>query len=58
MKRGTAIGNSVPHLHWLLAPRFTHDVAPGKPLPSSGYITFSEDEVRGDAIALQEILNE
>jgi diadenosine tetraphosphate (Ap4A) HIT family hydrolase len=50
------LGNGVPHLHWLLAPRFTDDIAPGKPLPASGYIAFPKDEVRRDATTLQQLL--
>ncbi len=50
------LGNGEPHLHWLLAPRFLNDVAPGKPLPTEGYITFPENEIRRDARALQALL--
>ena len=52
------MGNGQPHLHWLLAPRFLDDVAPGVPLPPSGYTAFPEDEVRRDALALRELLEE
>ena len=50
------MGNGQPHLHWLLAPRFGDDVAPGVPLPASGYTTFPDDEVRRDAQALAGLL--
>jgi diadenosine tetraphosphate (Ap4A) HIT family hydrolase len=50
------LGNRVPHLHWLVAPRFSDDVAPGDPLPGSGYHTFPEDAVRQDVAMLREEL--
>lgn len=50
------LGNGEPHLHWLLAPRFADDVAPGEPLPASSYVTFSKDEVQRDARALKGLL--
>src|SRR5215510_13440645 len=40
------LGNRIPHLHWLVAPRFVDDVAPGDPLPGTGYHDFPEDMVR------------
>lgn len=50
------LGNRIAHLHWILAPRFIDDVAPGDPLPGSEYHTFPEDEVQGDVTALQKAL--
>ena len=50
------LGNRLPHLHWLLAPRFLDDVAPGDPLPGSGYHDFPEDAVRREVALLRELL--
>ena len=50
------LGNRIPHLHWILAPRFLDDVAPGGPLPGSEYHTFPEDEVQRDITALRKAL--
>ena len=50
------LGNGVPNLHWLVAPRFWEDVAPGGPLPASGYADFPEDEVRRDVEVLRGLL--
>jgi hypothetical protein len=50
------LGNRIPHLHCLLAPRFWEDVAPGDPLPGSGYIDFPEDEVRREVALLRGLL--
>jgi diadenosine tetraphosphate (Ap4A) HIT family hydrolase len=50
------LGNRVPHLHCLVAPRFWEDVAPGDPLPGSGYVDFPEDDVRRDVKVLQGLL--
>ena len=50
------LGNRIPHLHWLLAPRFWDDVAPGDPLPGSGYHDFPEDAVRREVAMLRELL--
>lgn len=50
------LGNRLPHLHWLLAPRFQDDIAPGDPLPGSGYRDFPEDEIRRDVAALRAVL--
>ena len=50
------LGNRVAHLHWILAPRFIDDIAPGDPLPGAGYHPFPEDEVRRDVAALREAL--
>jgi diadenosine tetraphosphate (Ap4A) HIT family hydrolase len=54
------LGNTVPHLHTHLLPRFTDDPAPGRPfplLPQNGQeSTFSEDLLRDDATALRKLL--
>ena len=50
------LGNRIAHLHWILAPRFLDDIAPGDPLPGSGYHAFPEDEVRREVAALREAL--
>lgn len=50
------LGNRIAHLHWLLAPRFVDDVAPGDPLPGSGYHAFPEDEVRREVAMLRQVL--
>jgi diadenosine tetraphosphate (Ap4A) HIT family hydrolase len=50
------LGNRMPHLHWLLAPRFEHDVAPGDPLPGHGYLDFPEDAVRQEVALLRDAL--
>ena len=50
------LGNRIAHLHWLLAPRFVDDVAPGDPLPGSGYQPFPEAEVRREVAMLRDLL--
>ena len=50
------LGNRIPHLHWLVAPRFLEDVAPGDPLPGSGYHDFPEDAVRREVAMLRQLL--
>jgi diadenosine tetraphosphate (Ap4A) HIT family hydrolase len=50
------LGNRVAHLHWLIAPRFVDDVAPGDPLPGSGYHDFPENEVRREVARLRDAL--
>lgn len=52
------LGNRLPHLHCLLAPRFLNDVAPGDPIPAFDYHDFPEDEVRRDVEALRAILSD
>ncbi|MCI0727506.1 MAG: HIT domain-containing protein [Chloroflexi bacterium] len=52
------LGNRIPHLHWLVAPRFLDDVAPGGPLPGSGYHDFPEDAVRWEVAMLRELLTQ
>jgi len=52
------LGNRIPHLHCLLAPRFRDgDVAPGDPIPAFNYHAFPEDEVRGEVAALRALLS-
>ncbi len=55
-KNFSLLGNRVAHLHWILAPRFVDDIAPGDPLPGSGYHDFPEDEIRGEVRLLREAL--
>jgi diadenosine tetraphosphate (Ap4A) HIT family hydrolase len=50
------LGNRMAHLHWIVAPRFVDDVAPGDPLPGSGYRDFPEDDVRREVALLREAL--
>jgi diadenosine tetraphosphate (Ap4A) HIT family hydrolase len=50
------LGNRVAHLHCLIAPRFWEDVAPGDPLPGSGYVEFPEAEVRREVAMLRALL--
>ena len=50
------LGNRMPHLHWLMAPRFLEDVAPGDPLLGSKYHDFPEDVVRQEVAMLRELL--
>lgn len=52
------LGNGDPHLHWLIAPRFVEDVAPGVPLPVSGCKAFDDEELDRDRTSLSAILNE
>jgi diadenosine tetraphosphate (Ap4A) HIT family hydrolase len=52
------LGNRIPHLHWLLAPRFEDDIAPGDPLPGSGYHDFPETDVRREVAMLRDVLAE
>jgi diadenosine tetraphosphate (Ap4A) HIT family hydrolase len=51
------LGNRLPHLHCLLAPRFLDDVAPGDPIPAFGYHDFPEAEVRQEVEALRRLLS-
>jgi diadenosine tetraphosphate (Ap4A) HIT family hydrolase len=54
------LGNTVPHLHTHLLPRFTEDPAPGRPfplLPQNGQESmFDEDLLHDDATALRQLL--
>jgi diadenosine tetraphosphate (Ap4A) HIT family hydrolase len=48
------LGNTTPHLHTHIRPRYRHDPAPFGPLPHDGtYIRFPDDQLRADASALQ-----
>jgi diadenosine tetraphosphate (Ap4A) HIT family hydrolase len=50
------LGNTVPHLHTHVVPRYRADPAPGGPIPWQfvvGEPGFSEDELRGQAAALR-----
>ncbi len=55
------LGNTVPHLHTHLVPRYLEDPAPGRPYPLSPDLsTFSaipEPQLRRDAMALRAILS-
>ncbi len=50
------LGNRMAHLHWLIAPRFRHDIAPGDPLPGAGYHDFPEEQVQEDIRQLRDAL--
>lgn len=50
------LGNRIAHLHWIIAPRFVDDVAPGDPLPGSGYHDFPEHEVLQEVAQLRAVL--
>jgi diadenosine tetraphosphate (Ap4A) HIT family hydrolase len=50
------LGNRVPHLHCLVAPRFVDDIAPGDPLPGAGYVNFPEADVRREVALLRDLL--
>lgn len=53
------LGNRVPHLHCLLAPRFLRDdAAAGDHLPGEGYHDFPEEDVRGEVARLREALRQ
>lgn len=49
-------GNRVAHLHWILAPRFVDDIAPGDPLPGSGYQVFPVVQVQAELAQLRAVL--
>ena len=55
------LGNTVPHLHTHLIPRYTQDPAPGKPFPllpqSGSEPVIADDALRADARALQQLLD-
>lgn len=54
------LGNSLPHLHTHLIPRFTEDPRPGQPFPLSARqpdAKVPEEQLRADASALRELLN-
>ena len=51
------LGNTVPHLHTLVAARrVDDDVAPGRVLPTEPMHQFDEAEVQADASALRSIM--
>lgn len=54
------LGNTVPHLHTHLLPRFTEDPAPGRPFPllpqDGSEATFDDDALTADATALRALL--
>jgi diadenosine tetraphosphate (Ap4A) HIT family hydrolase len=52
------LGNRMPHLHWLIAPRFSDDVAPGDPLSGAGYQDFLEETVRREVALLRAVLGQ
>ncbi len=55
------LGNSLPHLHTHLVPRYLDDPAPGRPYPLladvSSLPAIPEPQLREEAAALQAILN-
>jgi len=55
------LGNTVPHLHTHLIPRYTQDPAPGQPFPllpqSGSEPVIADDALRADARALQQLLD-
>jgi diadenosine tetraphosphate (Ap4A) HIT family hydrolase len=51
------LGNTGPHLHTHLRPRYLDDPAPFGPLPHEpGYAPFPEDQLRADVAALKSLL--
>jgi diadenosine tetraphosphate (Ap4A) HIT family hydrolase len=51
------LGNTTPHLHTHLRPRYLDDPAPFGPLPhGTDYPPFPEDQLRADADALKMLL--
>jgi diadenosine tetraphosphate (Ap4A) HIT family hydrolase len=51
------LGNTTPHLHAHLRPRYLDDPAPFGPLPhGSDYPPFPEEQLRADADALKRLL--
>lgn len=51
------LGNTTPHLHTHVRPRYRDDPAPFGPLPHDGsYIRFPEDQLLADAGALRQRL--
>jgi len=55
------LGNTVPHLHTHLVPRYLEDPAPGRPYPLSpdlsGFPVIPASQLRQDAEALRAILS-
>ncbi|CAM4474394.1 HIT family protein [Nocardia ninae] len=56
------LGNSLPHLHTHLVPRYVEDPAPGRPFPllpqSGSEPKISDDQLQADANALQQAFRE
>jgi diadenosine tetraphosphate (Ap4A) HIT family hydrolase len=55
------LGNSLPHLHTHLIPRFTDDPRPGQPFPLSAQqpdAKVPENQLWSDAIALRKLLDD
>src|SRR5215470_9949770 len=55
------LGNSLPHLHTHLIPRFTDDPRPGQPFPLTAQqpdAKVPEEQLRSDATALRRLLNQ
>lgn len=50
------LGNRVAHLHWILAPRFVDDIAPGDPLPGAGYQVFPVVQVQAELAQMRAAL--
>jgi diadenosine tetraphosphate (Ap4A) HIT family hydrolase len=54
------LGNTVPHLHTHLVPRYTEDPAPGRPFPllpqNGSELPISDSVLRADAIAIRALL--
>jgi diadenosine tetraphosphate (Ap4A) HIT family hydrolase len=54
------LGNSLPHLHTHLIPRFRDDRAPGRPFPVGSQVgsqpRLPEDRLATEATALRELL--
>jgi diadenosine tetraphosphate (Ap4A) HIT family hydrolase len=51
------LGNTVPHLHTHISPRYVDDPAPGRPLdPADNRERLPEDEFARDVSALRELL--
>jgi diadenosine tetraphosphate (Ap4A) HIT family hydrolase len=54
------LGNSLPHLHTHLVPRFTDDPRPGQPFPLSAQqpeAMVPETQLRADANTLRKLLD-
>jgi diadenosine tetraphosphate (Ap4A) HIT family hydrolase len=55
------LGNSLPHLHTHLLPRFVHDPAPGRPFPllpqDGSEALVPEERLQEDALALKKLLS-
>ena len=54
------LGNSVPHLHTHLIPRYTEDPRPGEPFPLTARqpdAKVPEGRLQGDATILQKLLD-